>query len=60
MTDGKRGEKTPFWPSFPMRSRQSKRRILPQSFDNSRDDFPYSTRAPLTTRIPVSYRSCEH
>jgi len=26
-----------------MRSRQPKRRIIPQSFDNSRDEFLYST-----------------
>jgi hypothetical protein len=30
-----------------MRSRQPKRRILPQSFDNSRDEFLYSTGAAI-------------
>jgi len=39
MTDGKPGEKTQCWPSFPLRSRQSKRRIHPQSFDNFRHEF---------------------
>ncbi|MGC9986221.1 MAG: hypothetical protein ABSF35_21670, partial [Polyangia bacterium] len=43
MTDGNPGEKTQCWASFPMRSRQPKRRIIPTYFDNSRDEFLYST-----------------
>jgi hypothetical protein len=37
------GEKIPCWPSFPMRSRQSGRRSLPQSFDSPRHELPDST-----------------
>ena len=53
------GEKTPCWPSFPMRSRPSKPRVLPQSFDNSRHEFPDSTplafpdSTPLALPVPV-------
>jgi hypothetical protein len=53
-----RGEKTKRWPSLPMRSRQSKPRIYPQSFDNSRDEFPHSTGAERTRRRTTDLFAC--
>ena len=50
MTDGNSGEKTQCWPSLPMRSRQPKRHIFPQSFDNFCDEFLYSTGADGISR----------